>query len=682
MGNERKFNLWMAAALACVGVDSVCAEEDELYFSQMPTIFSASRMPQAQSETPNFVTVIDRDMIRASGAREVSDLMRLVPGFQVTSRVLEMPARVAYHGLAGEDYSPRLQVLIDGRSQYSGLFRGGVNWDLLPVAIENIERIEVVRGSNVVAYGTNAFMGVVNIITTDPSQTRGTTVSALTGSRGVSDQFVRFGGDVGEATLRLSYQGQADDGIKFIPQKSTDTRSIPNGQQKRLFDLRLDMPLGLSDSLSLNLGKVEGAMQVGRSDATATDPFTGTDKMTNPPRTIHQSTQFAQLSWLRALADGDELRVTLHSTEDRYEDPAVYASDAFPLDQSGRSTRDEIELQHTINMNPALRVMWGMGARQESVGQSYEYFTGGVSRKVQRLFSHAEWRPAQDWLLNVGGSVDKDSYSGEHFSPRASASYRLAEGHTLRAGITQAYRMPTLIELAGNVRYVPEGLSLIQRSAWLSAVPYEYLVNGQVQAEKLISQEIGYLGEYKEWRATLDARIFSEYIPNRVWKVSAPTGGYDYVVNAEDTRITGFEYQLRWQPQEGTRLMLGQSAVQIQSNLGEIATAASDTYLSHLQRQTRNSAPQLTNAAMLMQKLPYDLDLSVMVYQTDTMYWATNKPANAYTRIDWRLAKPFTWGTTRGEVAYVVQSEEGAHAELKPSNMVMPRQWISVRFDL
>lgn len=671
----RKTNI--AHALSLLGLLSVAgqglAQEEGLFFDAVPIVYSASRMPQHQSETPNFVTVIDRDMIRASGAREVSDLLRLVPGFQVTSRVLEVPARVAYHGLATEDYSPRMQVLIDGRSQYSALFKGGVNWDLLPVAIEDIERIEVVRGTNVAAYGTNAFMGVVNIITVDPTQVRGTTLAANAGSRGVSDQFARFAGKVGDASMRISYQGQADEGIKFVPQDVNNPPNIANGQRKRLFDLRSDFTLGQRDTLSLNLGKVEGNMQVGRPDATETDPFTQTVKMTNPPRTIYQSSQFAQLGWQRLLENGNELLLRIHGTEDKFSDPPIFSDSVFALDQGGTSARYEVEFQHTLNLDPAFRFLWGAGARHEQIAKSYQYYRGDAERRVNRLFAHAEWRPTSSWMFNVGASSDRDSYAGEQLSPRLSTSYQLADGHTLRAGASQSYRIPSFNELVGYVNYVPVG--------WPSGLT-EYIADGRVRSEKLISREVGYFGEFRSWHATLDVRAFSEYIPNRIQRVQALGQTYDYAVNAERVQVDGVEYQARWQPWEGTRLMWSQAATQIRSELLDFPTAWGDSLQERMQRQTRNSAPSLTNSAMLMQKLPQDFDFSVLMYQVDTMYWAPSKPAGAYTRVDWRLAKRFTVGTTRAEVAYVVQSEEGAHAELKPSNLTVPKQWVSLRIEL
>ena len=160
-----------AAVLSAFALAATAADED-LYFSELPIVASVSRLPQRLADAPGAVTVIDRTLIKASGARNFVDLLRLVPGFQVTPHNQE-GGIVAYHGLSNEEYTPRVQVLLDGRSLYSPLFKSGVNWNLIPVALENIERIEVMRGANGVSYGSNALLGVINIITQDASQTHG-----------------------------------------------------------------------------------------------------------------------------------------------------------------------------------------------------------------------------------------------------------------------------------------------------------------------------------------------------------------------------------------------------------------------------------------------------------------------------------------------------------------------------
>ena len=119
--------------------------EEDYYFQEMPVVLTASRLSQPISEAPSAMTVIDREMINASGFRTVPDLMRLVPGMYVGFQDANNPV-VTLNG-ATDQFSRRMQILIDGRSIYMPPF-GGVSWADLPLLVEDIERIEVVRGLN------------------------------------------------------------------------------------------------------------------------------------------------------------------------------------------------------------------------------------------------------------------------------------------------------------------------------------------------------------------------------------------------------------------------------------------------------------------------------------------------------------------------------------------------------
>jgi len=112
------------------------------YLGDMPVVLSVSRLAQPLAEAPGAVTVINREMIHASGFREIPDLLRLVPGFYVGW--YDGTMATVNRGLP-DQYSRRMQVLVDGRSIYTPLF-GGVQWSDLPLAMDDIERIEVIRG--------------------------------------------------------------------------------------------------------------------------------------------------------------------------------------------------------------------------------------------------------------------------------------------------------------------------------------------------------------------------------------------------------------------------------------------------------------------------------------------------------------------------------------------------------
>lgn len=116
--------------------DAATGGED--FFDESPLILTASRMSKPLLESPASVSVIDRQMIEASGARDIADLFRLVPGMVVGYHSGHAPA-VTYHGI-GQEFGRQIQVLIDGRSVFIPSF-GGVPWTNLPLLIEDIERI-------------------------------------------------------------------------------------------------------------------------------------------------------------------------------------------------------------------------------------------------------------------------------------------------------------------------------------------------------------------------------------------------------------------------------------------------------------------------------------------------------------------------------------------------------------
>jgi len=137
----------------------------EALFEAMPLVLTASRMAQSALDAPASIFVIDREMIEASGFTEIHDLLRLVPGYLVTDWPDGQPS-VANHGL-GDAYGNRLKVMLDGTAINNPL-RGDVLWTDLPLRVDDIQRIEVIRGPNGAAYGAGAFQGVVNIITRSP----------------------------------------------------------------------------------------------------------------------------------------------------------------------------------------------------------------------------------------------------------------------------------------------------------------------------------------------------------------------------------------------------------------------------------------------------------------------------------------------------------------------------------
>ena len=143
---------------------------EELIFQPIETVITAGRTEQSIERAPATIAVISSEEIKASGALSIPELLRQVPGLDVMT-VSSSHSEVNARGL-NQLLSNKMLVLVDGRSTYFDFF-GGVIWQALPIVMDQIDRIEIVRSPSSALYGANAFSGVINIITKTPRQIQG-----------------------------------------------------------------------------------------------------------------------------------------------------------------------------------------------------------------------------------------------------------------------------------------------------------------------------------------------------------------------------------------------------------------------------------------------------------------------------------------------------------------------------
>lgn len=678
----------LTIVLAGAGISGIAwAADEDAYFSELPIVASVSRLPQRLADAPAAVTVVDREMIKASGARDLNDIFRLVPGFQTYPNNTEA-ARATYHGLDDGDYAPRVQVLIDGRSMLSPLFGSGVNWATLPVALEDIERIEVVRGTNAVSFGSNAFLGVINIITIDPALVRGISVSTNYGNQNVRDYVLRTGGKIGDVgDFRFTYRHQNDDGL-------TDRNNWIDSYRSRLFDFRADFVLSERDILQFSMGQIEGVTQSGRLDKTTlrADP-------TNPFRDVQQTDSYAQLLWRRALSPDSDVQLRYSYVVDKSDDAFVVALPGLrpiTVNQSGdEGVRHEIELQHSLHAFETARLVWGGSWRADALRSEWTLRNQGtVRRDVGRVFGNIEWKPVVWFTGNVGLATENDSLAGTHTSPRISTNFHFNSQNTVRLGASRAYRTGSIQNYRGH-----EETPIPNVGPYRPFYEFIYRGNPDMPAERLDTLEIGYLGDWRDWRSSLDVRLFSERVPNRLYRMDLGASNSTVpksTVPIQDVRIVGLEYQFKWQPFESTRLVLNQTFARITSEFLPSALALPNSDLSSSLKRldiaefTENSMPSRATSAMWMQKLPLGLEFSLMGYAQQSMQWSTNTVSLKYRRVDARLGYPFRVGALGGELALTIQNLNGAHNEYKwpkptdtqlDGRIVERRQWVSLRLD-
>jgi iron complex outermembrane receptor protein len=326
---------------------TILSEED--FLAEIPIALTATRLAQPLTEAPAAITILDRETIQASGAREIAELFRLIPGFLVSHDDGHSPI-VTYHGLADE-HVMRLQVLVDGRSVYSPVY-GKVWWTDLPLAIDDIEHIEVIRGPNTVTYGSNSFLSVINIVTRHASETTGSFVRVTRGTDGIDDEYARFGDTTGDVDYRVTVGSHGDDGFE----NRVDSRHM------KLLRGRLDYQASAKDTLMAQLGATKGKRALDSRSL-----------QTNDEKNVND--HFVQLRWQRQISATDALSVqTFYTKEDANQQVnAILPNPLSPgsnmrifRDSSTESERYDFELQHTKQVSEPLRFVWGVGARQDS----------------------------------------------------------------------------------------------------------------------------------------------------------------------------------------------------------------------------------------------------------------------------------------------------------------------------
>jgi len=510
----RSRSVWAVALAAGPLLAQGVSEAD--YFADVPEVLTVTRLSQPLSDTPGAVTVIDRDTIRRMGARDLVDVLRLVPGYLV-SGYNGANLGVAYHAPIDE-FGIRNLVQIDGRSVYSAYLLGDTHRGLQTVPLEDIERIEVLRGANSAAYGANALFGVINVITRHAADSLGARLAVVSGSDQVSDGYASLGwGDAG-AAFRLSVSQLSDDG--FLD--AVDDRRV------RQWHLRADGRPDAAQEWTLKLGSsliegVEGSR----------------------PRRTEWREHYLQARWQLALSTTEQLVWLADVTQE----------DIFDTIYTGTGRRFNTELQHHLAHGPDWRAVWGVGFKQESAQSPglYQQRAGDVSMRESRLFGHLEWRPSTRWTANAGLYLSDHSQVGSYMAPRLMLNHHLAPGHTLRVGAGSSFRTPGIFELAGN------SPSLF------------YKASGQVRPEQLLSQEVSYLGQLAAWRLTVDARAYRERLSD--WITLSRTLPLD-VENQKGFEVRGLEYQLRWAPSARTQLTWQQNFSQLDwENLGRVGSS-------------------------------------------------------------------------------------------------------------
>lgn len=588
--------LALAVTTTWVGTSALAATKSddltELSLEELMTVevTTVSRKPEMQMTAAAAVYVITQEEIRRSGFTTIPEVLRLAPGVQV-SRVDSNHWAVSVRGFAST-LSRSLLVLIDGRSVYSPLF-AGTFWDVQDVMLEDIDRIEVIRGPGGTLWGANAVNGVINIITKKAKDTQGNLAVAGGGTQERGFGAYRYGGKVGED---FSYRVYG----KYFDRSHEFHTMTPNfdGWNKGQVGFRTDWDITSNDNLT-----VQGDLYAGRAGQS-----TDISSFTQPFLTTVR--QDADLNggnilgrWRHMFDQTSDMSLQLYY--DR-------ANRTHPDFREFRDTID-VDFQHHIRLSSRQDVIWGLGYRWTTS------MTGGVQTKVfdparrsddlYSGFGQYEFAVIPDHVrLTIGTKVQHNDYSGMEFQPSGRIVWTPNPHHTVWTSVSRAVRTPSRIEhdLTVNANAIP-GLPAFARVS----------ANKNFESERLIAYELGYRVQATD-QFSLDIAAFYNHYSNLLsaeivgpafLEVSPPPLKFVLpLVFANKLRgnVQGLEIAPAWQVLPWWRLRASYSFLQMNLKTDPDST---DTVNA---RATEESSPSHQASLQSTMNLPGNFEFDVM----------------------------------------------------------------------
>lgn len=602
-------------------------------------VTSVSKKEEKLSKTPAAVYVISKEDIRRSGATNIPDLLRMVPGVEV-AQVDANQWAVSIRGFNAV-YSNKVLVLIDGRSIFVDSF-SGVYWDQMQTPLEDIERIEVIRGPGGTIWGANAVNGVINIITKNAADTKGALVRAESGTRENAGGLAQYGGDAGSNGAWRAYAGYSNNLNSRFPGGARAFDAWHAGQA----GFRSDWALSSTDTFSV---QGEFLTSAGGGTSSVVDQTSLERLQVNQP--VENTSGDVLASWTHTLANGSELSF-------RFYDTAMHR-DNVGL-RIGNNTAD-LELEHHITVGSRHDIVWGLDLRllNDSVTPEASYALR-LSNPVRAdllytAFMQDEIRVTPSVSFTVGSKVEHNDFTGFQFEPGAQLLWKASDRHTFWASAAHAIREPDHTDDA--VEY-NEGLTTIpgvgQALVTLSG-------NTHLEAERLNDYEIGYRGQVRQGLSFDITGFASFYGRLTTFDLGTPylgnAAGMPILIllttygNGGRAQSYGIEFFAHWNVNHRLELSPGFSTIHITT---QDAPGIQDFYVPGIPGTSPHYQPQVRSLVNIRRNLEWDSSVKYV----STLTWLS---VPGYLRIDSRLGWKFG---ERGEISLVGQNlSSGRHIE-------------------
>jgi iron complex outermembrane recepter protein len=467
--------------------------------SQMSTeVTSVTRTSEPMSRTPAAVYVITNEMIRRSGARNLPEALRYVPGVQV-ARINADAWAISIRGFNGQ-FSSKILVQIDERAIFQPI-KNGVYWDQQFPLLEDVERIEVVRGPSGAVWGMNAVNGVINIITKSSKDTTGVYAEAGAGSQHKLFSGGRVGGREGDLTWRV-YGTQYSDNNGFLPGNVMPGDSLSTGQGGYRMDWQADR-----DNLVTFQGDWMGGMAGGAGGISVDTQLDAADTL---------------LRWTTKFSEDCDQSVQFYY--DYMNRANVVAGK--PNDTNVRTF--DFDYKYHLKMMDRHDVVVGAGFRNYTTQGDYWYTPQDYSFKIIRYFIQDTITLREDLLfLTVGCKFAHDDITDFEYQPNCGLVLTPSEKTSVWATISRTVGLPSMLQLHND-----------------RVKPFRIVGNPDLKSEDCMSYEIGLRRQATEKFYWDISAYFNRY--DNMIDVAPPVFIAPYETYIFENRGAGDTYGFEW----------------------------------------------------------------------------------------------------------------------------------------
>jgi iron complex outermembrane receptor protein len=559
------------------------------------TVTSPSRKSERLSDAASAIFVITQEDIRRSGVTSIPEALRLSPGLEVARQDSHTWA-ISSRGF-NDEFASKLLVLVDGRTVYTPLV-ASVNWDVQDYPLEDIDRIEVIRGPGASVWGANAVNGVINITTKSAKETQGL---LITGGGGTEDQGfgnLRYGGKIGENAYYRVYG-------KYSNRDSSELRGGGDANDSWWMSrggFRLDW-----NPNEKNLFTLQGDIYTGELGQTINVP------LVTPPfgasLTDDVDTTGGNIlgRWTHDFSADSELALKLYyDNQDR--DRIVYAEKRHTFD---------FDLQHRFLLGERNDIVWGFGynVTSDSLNNTpyVSFDPADRTTVVYSAFLQDEITLIEDRLrLTLGSKIEHNDYTGWEVQPSGRLSLNITDKQTSWFAVSRAVSTPARAEADMTLnRYLFPTGSTPPGSPGPVPAPVLLSLTGsdEMDAKELIAFEWGYRIQPHQ-RVTFDlATFYNIYDKERSLEAGAPdmSNFPGYIVqpyginNLIDGETYGFELASTWQATDWWRIRANYTFWKLNLHKEEGST-------DPLNEAAENDSPEHQIGIRSLMDLPHNLE--------------------------------------------------------------------------